>query len=128
MSEEWKTFEHLEVYKTAREFRKRIFKLTKLLPKDEKQNLFLQMRRAATSLTNNLAEGHGRHHYLETIHFSIQSRGSLQELIDDINICIDEGYFQLKHLEDLKKQAYIVLKILNGYIAYLKKQKGKIGN
>ncbi|MDI6784328.1 MAG: four helix bundle protein, partial [bacterium] len=125
MNAEWKTFEHLEVYNIAREFRRRIFKLIKLLPKEEKMNLSVQMRRAATSLTNNLAEGHGRFHYLETIHFCVQSRGSLQELIDDINICLDEKYFQQKHLEELKEQAYNVLKKLNGYIAYLKRQKTK---
>jgi four helix bundle protein len=125
MSEDWRTFENLDVYTIAREFRKRIFKLIKLLPKEEKSNLSIQMRRAATSLTNNLAEGHGRFHYLETIHFCVQARGSLQELIDDINICFDEKYFQEKHLNDLKEQAYNVLKKLNGYIAYLKRQKDK---
>ena len=126
MEKEWKTFENLEVYTIAREFRRRIFKLIKLLPKEEKSNLSIQMRRAATSLTNNLAEGHGRFHYLETIHFCVQSRGSLQELIDDINICIDEKYFQEKHLKELKEQAYSLLKKINGYIAFLKNQKTKL--
>jgi four helix bundle protein len=45
-------------------------------------------RRAAISLTNNIAEGHGRFHYQESIRFFRHSRGSLQELIDDINICM----------------------------------------
>jgi four helix bundle protein len=126
MGKDWKTFENLEVYIIAREFRRRIFKLIKLLPKEEKSNLSIQMRRAATSLTNNIAEGHGRFHYLETIHFCVQSRGSLQELIDDINICIDEKYFQEKHLKELKEQAYSLLKKINGYIAFLKNQKTKL--
>ena len=52
-------FEDLEVYKAAREFRKKIYFPIKRLPAEEKHNLVAQMRRAATSLTNNIAEGHG---------------------------------------------------------------------
>ncbi len=50
----YKTFEELEVYKAAREFRKEIYRLIKKLPTEEKYNLAGQMRRAALSLTNNV--------------------------------------------------------------------------
>jgi len=50
----YKSFEDLEVYKAAREFRKNIYKLIKGLPSEEKYNLGDQMRRAALSLTNNI--------------------------------------------------------------------------
>ena len=73
----YKTFEDLEAYKLAREFRKKIFGLIRMLPDEEKYNLVNQMRRAATSLTNNIAEGHGRFHYQENIQFCRQARGSL---------------------------------------------------
>lgn len=63
----YKTFEELETYKVAREFRKKIYVLVKKLPKHEEYNLAGQMRRASTSLTNNIAEGHGRFHYQENI-------------------------------------------------------------
>ena len=86
------SFEDLEVYKLAREFRKRIYQLTKKLPKKEKYNLVGQMERAAVSLTNNIAEGYGRYHFQENIQFCRQSRGSLCELIDDLNTCFDECY------------------------------------
>jgi four helix bundle protein len=89
------TFEDLEVYKAAREFRKKIFNLIKQLPSEEKYNLGSQMRRAATSLTNNIAEGHGRFHFQENIQFLRQARGSLEELLDDLNICIDESYIKI---------------------------------
>ena len=82
----YQSFEELEVYQLARELRKEIYSLTKKLPVEEKFNLAGQMRRAATSLTNNIAEGHGRYHYQENIQFCRQSRGSLMELIDDLNI------------------------------------------
>jgi len=121
----YRSFEELEVYKAAREFRKKIYQLIKELPNEEKYNLAGQMRRAALSLTNNLAEGHGRFFYQENIQFCRISRGSLMELIDDLNVCIDEGYFPLAYMEELKAEGYTVNKMLNGYIAYLKKRKAE---
>ena len=96
------SFEDLELYKSAREFRKEVFSLTKKLPSEEKFNLVSQMRRAATSLTNNIAEGHGRYHFQENIRFLRQARGSLEELLDDLNICIDERYFAECEIDQLK--------------------------
>ena len=121
----YKTFEDLEVYKAAREFRKKIYKLVKELPAEEKYNLGGQMRRAAVSLTNNIAEGHGRYFFQENIQFCRISRGSLMELIDDLNTCIDEEYFPRDYLEELKEEGYRINKMINGYIAYLKKRKGE---
>ena len=118
----YKSFEELEVYKAAREFRKKVYKLIKKLPPEEKYNLAGQMRRASLSLTNNIGEGHGRYHFQENIQFCRISRGSLMELIDDLNTCIDEKYFPLDYLEELKAEGYTVNKMLNGYIAYLKKR------
>jgi len=120
---EYGTFEDLEVYKSAREYRKKIYSLAKQLPESEKYNLVDQMRRAAVSLTNGIAEGHGRFHYQENIRFLRQSRGSLEELIDDINTCIDEDYAELSRLDNLKKEGYELLKKLNGYIKYLRNRK-----
>jgi len=45
------------------------------------------------------------------------------ELIDDLNTCIDEEYFPLDDLEELKAEGYTVNKMLNGYIGYLKRRK-----
>jgi four helix bundle protein len=121
----YKSFEDLEVYKAARNFRKKIYKLIKGLPPEEKYNLGDQMRRASLSLTNNIAEGHGRYHFQENIQFCRISRGSLMELIDDLNACIDEEYFPLDYLVELKAEGYTVNKMLNGYIAYLERRKNK---
>ncbi len=119
----FKTFEDLEIYKKAREFRKKIYKLIKKLPAEEKYNLDPQMRRSITSITNNIAEGHGRYHYQENIQFCRQSRGSLEEIIDDLNICLDEKYFAENYLSTLKNEGYELLKCINGYIKYLKRMK-----
>lgn len=115
-----KSFEDLEVYKLAREFRKRVYQLARKLPKDEKYNLNGQMKRAAVSLTNNIAEGYGRYHFQENIQFCRQSRGSLYELIDDLNVCIDESYIPEDEYHSYRGDAYHLLKVLNGYIARTK--------
>jgi len=117
-------FQDLDVYKACREFRQRIYRLTKLLPSEERFGLAQQMRRAAVSLTSNIAEGYGRHHWQENTQFCRHARGSLMELIDGINVCMDEQYAKREHLEQMKQDdALRVLKLLNGYIAYLQKQK-----
>ena len=87
-----RTFEDLEAYKVAREFRKSMYQVARELPEIEKYALASQIRRAAVSLTNNIAEGHGRYHWLDQIKFLLQSRDSLQKLIDDLIVCEDENY------------------------------------
>ena len=118
-------FEDLKVYKAAREFRKRIYKLVKLLPPEEKHHLRPQMMDASVSLTNNIAEGHGRYNWQDNTRFCRISRGSLCELVDDVNVCIDEEYARPEHLEDLKADAANLMRMLNGYIAYLQRQKNE---
>src|SRR3982074_2295272 len=51
----YQTFEDLEVYQVAREFRKAMYRVAKQLPGEEKFGLTSQIRRAALSLTNNIS-------------------------------------------------------------------------
>ncbi len=120
-------FEELDAYNVARAFWNRIYKLVKLLPSEEKYALGQQMMRAAVSVTNNIAEGHGRYNWQDNTRFCRQARGSLNELVDDINVCSDQGYAETGHLVDLKSDATEVLKLLNGYISYLQKQSKAAG-
>lgn len=119
----YQTFEDLDAYKAARDFRKAMYDAARRLPDFEKFGLISQIRRAAVSLTNNIAEGHGRFHYLEQIKFMLQSRGSLEELQDDLNICEDENYLSIPEISRLKDESWRVHKILNGYIRYLRNRK-----
>ena len=116
----YQTFEDLEVYQVAREFRKAMYRVAKQLPAEEKFGLVSQIRRAALSLTNNIAEGHGRFHFLEQIKFMLQSRGSLEELMDDLNACEDEAYLVATEIERLRQDAWRVHKLINGYIRFLR--------
>ena len=117
------TFEDLEVYQRAREFRKAMYRVAGRLPDIEKFGLAGQIRRAAVSLTNNIAEGHGRFHFLDQIKFTLQSRGSLEELIDDLNVCEDEQYLPGDEIGALKEQGWRVRQLIDGYIRYLRAQK-----
>ena len=114
------TFEDLEVYQRAREFRRAIYPVAKELPDFERFGLASQIRRAAVSLTNNIAEGHGRFHFLDQIKFTLQARGSLEELIDDLNVCEDEFYLPKDRVSSLKEQGWRVRQLIDGYIRYLR--------
>jgi four helix bundle protein len=116
----YQTFEDLDAYKVAREFRKAMYGIARRLPESEKFGLPSQVRRAAVSLTNNIAEGHGRFHYLDQIKFMLQARGSLEELIDDVNVCEDEGYLAPGDISLLKEHGWRVHKVLNGYVRFLR--------
>lgn len=118
--EKFQTFEDLEVYKVAREFRKPMYAVTRHLPDLEKYELGRQIRRASVSLTNNMAEGHGRFHYPDQIRFFLHSRGSLEELVDDLNVCFDENYLSSDEVAKLKERARGVLNLVNGYLRYLR--------
>src|SRR5437016_8486012 len=119
-SKTYKTFEDLDAYKAARQFRKKMYRVARRLPDFEKFVLADQIRRAALSLTNNIAEGHGRFHFLDQIKFILHARGSLEELIDDLNVCEDENYVTKAEIEVLKQEAWTVHKLINGYIRFLR--------
>ena len=122
------TFEDLEVYQVARNFRKMMYEIARRLPDIEKFGLASQIRRAPLSLTNNIAEGHGRYHYLDQIKFTLQSRGSLEELIDDLNACEDEQYLLGQEIGSLKEDGWRVRQLLDGYIRYLRQQSADSGS
>jgi four helix bundle protein len=117
------TFEDLDTYKAAREFRKAMYSVVRRLPDFEKFDLASQIRRASVSLTNNISEGHGRFHFPDQIRFMLLSRGSLEELMDDLNVCEDENYLTKPEVAKLKEEAWRVHKLLNGYIRYLRNRK-----
>ena len=117
------SLEDFELYHRARAFCKDIYRVIHRLPPEEKYCLGSQMRRAAVSITNNIAEGHGRWYYQENIRFCRTARGSVEEVIDDLNVCIDEAYEDPARVETLKSAAHELVYRINGYISYLRKSK-----
>ncbi len=121
MEESYYKLDDFELYRIAREYRKKLYRLIRQLPACEKYCLAGQMRRVAVSITNNVAEGHGRWHYQENIQYCRIARGSIDESIDDLNVCIDETYGEANLVAELKIDAYELIRKVNSYIAYLRK-------
>lgn len=47
----------------------------------------------------------------------------MEEILDDLNICIDEQYFTAEEIIKYKGQGKDLIHIMNGYIAYLRRKK-----
>lgn len=99
------SFKTLSVYQDALHLVDLSYELIKIFPKQEKNNLSDQLRRACTSVTLNIAEGNGRMTTRDYIKFLKISAGSLNEMeaIAEIAIgqkMISEPYFQkfTKHI------------------------------
>jgi four helix bundle protein len=114
------TYRDLEVWHRADELGKEVYKLTRLLPPEENENLADQMRRAALSIPANIAEGQGRNTTKELIYFLGVARASDYEVQSHISFCVTVGYFT----EDQAMNAYMlsrrVEQMLNKFISRLK--------
>ncbi len=116
------SFENLDCWKQCRALRLFVAReVVPQLPRDERFRLGDQLLRAARSTTANIAEGYGRFHYLENAKFCSTARGSCQEVLDHLITAHDEGFISgelLQQGEDLTDSA---LRLLNGYMNYLKR-------
>src|ERR1700712_4734357 len=108
---------------TARVIRRYISELVKSFPAEEKFRLTDQIIRSSRSIGNNLAEGHGRYHYQDNIRFCIIARGSLSETLDHLMIALDENIIEEETLLAFQTEYDSCLRLLNGYIQYLKNKK-----
>lgn len=93
-----------------------IYQVTRKFPKEETYSLVDQMRRSASSVTSNVAEGFGRQGYKEKIQFYYISQGSLIELKNQILIAKDVGYLNLENFEKIANKANEVHRLLQGLI------------
>ncbi|MDE3089500.1 MAG: four helix bundle protein [Chloroflexota bacterium] len=117
-------FEGLEAWRKAHELKLFVHqKVVPLLPHDEKWDLGSQIRRSSKSITANIAEGYGRYYYMDNVRFCYQARGSLFETINHLIDARDLTYISLELYAQARAMADEVSRVLNGYIAYLKKSK-----
>lgn len=114
----------LEAWKKSESFAVRIYEeVLPQLPPEEKWGLNQQMRRAAQSIPANIAEGHGGYYYQENIRFCYMARGSLEELLSHLVLAQDLEYIPSNLFEQLSNQGNELVRLLNGYIAYLKRNR-----
>ena len=110
----------LVVWQRSMELVVECYRLAERLPADERNGLASQIRRAAVSVSANIAEGNGRHYRGEYLrHLSI-SRGSLQELHTLLEIGERLEYFsaaELARARDLTDQSLRMLTTLRRKLA-----------
>ena len=115
-------FEDLDCYRLALQVVREAYDLAKRLPDHEKYDLARQLRKAASSVTLNIAEGYGRYHYLDSLRFFYIARGSLSETLSGFITCQVVGYNSEADLDRQRELAHRALQALNGYIRYVRKQ------
>lgn len=97
-----------------------IYDITKVFPKEEQFGLTSQIRRAAVSVTSNIAEGFSRRGYKEKLQFYYVALGSLTEVQNQLLISRDLNYFGPKKFNDIATDVVSVHKLLNAFISKTK--------
>lgn len=120
------SFMDLDVWKECRKLRQAISALCKKIPNDEKYKLIDQILRSSRSTCANISEGHGRYHYQENIQFCRIARGSLSETHNHLTDALDEKYISIEEYNLQVEQINTCIRLINGYINYLEKQKSKL--
>ncbi|WP_445749684.1 four helix bundle protein [Polaribacter sp.] len=113
MSYKIQSFEKLEVYQLAREFKIEIKLMSRLFPKEERFELTSQINRCSSSISANLAEGSGRASNLDQAHFTNMSYSSGLEIIDHLNTALDMEYIDNQKYTTLRVELDKILGKLN---------------
>jgi four helix bundle protein len=109
-------FTHLIAWQKNHKNTLKIYKITKKFPKDELFGLISQIRRAAASVTANIAEGYGRFHTKDRIRFYLHARGSNTELQNHLILAYDLRYITEEEYNELKISIFEGYKIICGLI------------
>ncbi|HEX3149297.1 MAG TPA: four helix bundle protein [Gemmataceae bacterium] len=93
------SFRDLIVWQRAIQFAKSVYALSSRFPSDERFGLTAQIRRAAVSVSSNIAEGHARQGR-EFVHFLSIARGSLAEVESQLFLAVELGFLISDDLND----------------------------
>lgn len=113
-------FEKLEVWKKAMDFADTVYSATKGFPDYEKFGLSNQMRRAAVSVSANLAEGSSRSSDIDFARFVEISYGSLLETVSESEIARRQGFVTQEQYSDIYNQAEEMGMMLSGLLRKLR--------
>mgnify|MGYP001617360038 CR=1 FL=1 len=111
----------LEAWKKANELTLMVYQCTKDFPKEEVFGLISQMRRAASSIMANIAEGFARFHYKDKTRFYYFARGSTAELQSFSMLSRELNYLDNNACQNIIDKADEVGRLINGLINSVKK-------
>jgi four helix bundle protein len=114
-----KSYKDLEIWRKGILLSMEIYSLTSSFPVNEQYGLTSQVRRAATSIPANIAEGYGRESGKNYIQFLKISRGSLYELDTFLTIARGLKYLSKEQREHLYQQTEELSKMINSLIKKL---------
>ncbi len=117
-------FKQLDVWHKAVDFADKVIKLIDDLNTDRKHfRLIEQLESAVTSVALNIAEGKGRQSRKEFIQYLFIARGSIYETITLLVIFEKRGWISQEQLSNLEKDGKEIIKMIKGFINYLKRRK-----
>jgi len=116
-------YKELDVWKKSVSLTTDLYKLTSTFPDTERFGLTSQIRRAATSIAANIAEGWGRGSRAKDIHFLTIARGSLLELETHLIVAQNLHFLTPEEFVSTSKPIEDIGKMLNRLIAVLRTRK-----
>jgi len=116
----YKSFKDMAIWQEAMNIAEQIFKITDNLPKKEDYGFTSQIRRAALSISANIAEAFGRNHTLDKINFYYFARGSLTETQSHLEYGLRVKYLQGKITKEIDKRLKKLHQDLNKLISTLR--------
>jgi four helix bundle protein len=114
-----KDFRQLKVWEKAHHLTLAVYQVTASFPRDEIYGLTSQMRRAASSIPSNLAEGCGRNSDAELARFSSIAAGSASELEYHLLLARDLNLIPLNDHQLLTEQVVEIKRMLSGLVQKL---------
>ena len=109
-------FEDLRVWQDALELAVVVYKTTKAFPDDERYGITSQIRRAASSISANIAEGFGRRSLKDKTHFYTMAYGSILEVKNFLHLSFRLEYIEEDPVQSLLDTALSIQKQLNALI------------
>ena len=111
-----KNFTDLIVWQESHKLVLAVYKVVKTFPAEEKFALGSQLRRAAISITSNIAEGFARNTQKDKQQFYAISRGSLLELQNQLILAKDLNYISAKEYCEFDYKIIYCSKLISGLI------------
>ena len=107
-----KDFRQLKVWEKSHRLALAVYPATASFPREETYGLTSQIRRAASSIPSNIAEGCGREGDVELARFCIIARGSASELEYHLLLARDLKLLQTDVYEQLSQQTIEIKRML----------------